>query len=89
MDMLLQSSPPKAICLAKLDSRLSAFAAFNLLERLLAFDPKSRPSAVAALNDEYLADYHHPLDEPSAQMPFHIEHEVRHAKGNPCFQPGS
>jgi p38 MAP kinase len=46
------------------------FAAVDLLERMLVFDPKKRIRADEALAHPYLAPYHDPTDEPVAQEKF-------------------
>ena len=42
--------------------------AVKLLERMLDFDPNSRVTAEEALQDEYLAQYHDPNDEPVREI---------------------
>lgn len=46
------------------------YAAINLLDKLLQFDPDKRCSAVDALESQYLAPYHDPEDEPAAPQSF-------------------
>jgi p38 MAP kinase len=41
-----------------------------MLERMLVFDPKKRITATEALEHPYLAPYHDPTDEPSADEKF-------------------
>jgi serine/threonine protein kinase len=73
---LLKNQPmrpryPLSSFLAHLDLKT-----FDFVERLLTFDLHARPTAVDALCDPYLTQYHLIEDEPSALHPFHIEHEV-------------
>lgn len=42
----------------------------DIMEKMLVFDPRARITAVQALEHPYLADYHEPDDEPSAEVPF-------------------
>jgi p38 MAP kinase len=42
----------------------------NLLEKMLAFDPRGRICASDALSAPYLASYHDPTDEPLAEEVF-------------------
>ena len=44
--------------------------AIDLLEKMLVFDPKKRITASEALAHEYLAPYHDPTDEPTADEKF-------------------
>lgn len=44
--------------------------AIDMLERMLVFDPKKRITATEALEHPYLAPYHDPTDEPSADEKF-------------------
>jgi len=44
----------------------------DLMEQLLQFDPKKRPTATEALKHSYLAEYHDPSDEPIADSNFDV-----------------
>ncbi|CAF0756218.1 unnamed protein product [Adineta steineri] len=46
----------------------------KLLDRLLTFDPRKRPTAAEALADPFFSDYHEPTDEPSME-PMIDEHQ--------------
>ena len=49
--------------------------ALDLLERMLAFDPAKRITAVQTLEHPYFVDYHFPEDEPVALEPFTFDVE--------------
>mmetsp|Transcript_23206 Transcript_23206/g.37234 ORF Transcript_23206/g.37234 Transcript_23206/m.37234 type:complete len:361 (+) Transcript_23206:117-1199(+) len=49
--------------------------AIDLLQRMLAFNPNHRPSAVECLTHAYLSEYHDPEDEPSSDEQFEWEFE--------------
>lgn len=49
--------------------------AVDLLEKLLQFDPKKRPSAEEALRHPWLASLHDEADEPTAEEHFEFEFE--------------
>ncbi|MCO5611333.1 hypothetical protein L7F22_065585 [Adiantum nelumboides] len=55
-------------------------AALSLLERLLAFDPKERPSAEVALADPYFKGMSRSSREPSAQPLTKLEFEFEHRR---------
>jgi p38 MAP kinase len=42
----------------------------DLLEKMLAFDPRKRINATESLGHEYVAPYHDPTDEPEAAEKF-------------------
>lgn len=44
--------------------------ALGLLEKMLVFDPRKRINATECLEDEYVAPYHDPTDEPVANEKF-------------------
>ena len=46
------------------------FAALDLLEKMLVFDPRKRIDATQSLAHEYVAPYHDPTDEPIAEEKF-------------------
>jgi len=50
--------------------------AIDLLDKMLAFNPERRITAEDALTHPYFAEYHDPLDEPSAEHPFTFEAEI-------------
>ena len=43
---------------------------FDLLERMLVFDPRKRIDASESLAHQYVAPYHDPSDEPTALEKF-------------------
>ena len=47
----------------------------DLLDKLLAFDPKQRINANEGLRHPYLATYHVPDDEPNCPKPFDFSFE--------------
>jgi p38 MAP kinase len=44
--------------------------AFDLLEKMLVFDPRKRIDATQSLEHEYVSPYHDPNDEPIAEEKF-------------------
>ncbi|CAF5143090.1 unnamed protein product, partial [Rotaria sp. Silwood1] len=46
----------------------------DLLDRLLSFDPRQRPTAEQALDHPFLGCYHDPMDEPTRE-PIIDEHQ--------------
>ncbi|CAF4867188.1 unnamed protein product, partial [Rotaria magnacalcarata] len=40
----------------------------SLLDRLLSFDHRTRPTAQEALSDSYFEHLHDPMEEPSAEV---------------------
>ena len=44
--------------------------ALDLIEKMIAYDPKKRISAGDALTHRYVAPYHDPSDEPEAEEKF-------------------
>lgn len=54
--------------------------ALNLLERLLAFDPKDRPTAEEALSDPYFHGLSNVDREPSTQAISKLEFEFERRK---------
>jgi len=73
MDFFIVSS-----CFRKVSHPLITFlfAAINLLQQLLTFDPCDRVTAPDALMHRYLSPYHSPSDEPTCFLPFHVEDEL-------------
>ena len=63
-------------CLTDPDFFLFTSPALDFIESLLTFDPRSRLSAAEALQHPYFSRYACDNDEPIADRPFHIEHEV-------------
>lgn len=56
---------------------IALFAAIDLLEQLLTFDPSKRCSTEEALCHPYLSEYSEGKREPKSNVCFHIEHEVK------------
>lgn len=54
---------------------LSKLAALDLIDSLLAFDPKNRVTAAEALGHPYLSQYHIPEDEPDHPQLFDFSFE--------------
>lgn len=46
------------------------YAALDLLEKMLVFDPRKRIDATESLGHTYVAPYHDPTDEPIAEEKF-------------------
>jgi serine/threonine protein kinase len=55
---------------------LFVYLGLDLLDKLLAFDPKNRIDASSGLAHPYLAMYHIPDDEPSHSKPFDFSFEA-------------
>lgn len=49
---------------------MMVYAALDLLEKMLVFDPRKRIDATESLGHTYVAPYHDPTDEPIAEEVF-------------------
>lgn len=56
--------------LASLHNEIVLILAIDLLEQMLAFNPRSRPTATQCLEHEYLTRFHDPSEEPEAAEKF-------------------
>lgn len=52
------------------------FLAIDLLTKLLCIDSSKRVTAEQALRHSFFSELHDPLDEPTCEHPFYIEHEI-------------